>query len=734
MGLASNMDGDRDEADSGGRPAEPRRSTAGAGRRQEAAVRDLDPVPLDASVARLLDALPVLGWAKDAAGRYVHVNPLLAERFGVAAEAWAGRSDDEMGFPPREAAALRRNDRKVLKGGKSVVAVERTSTLNANERPFLVIKFPVRLCVEEEAPPGSEAAAGHRGVCGIAVEVAGSFTEQQQLASALGAAGAGSWAWSPRLDRIELSDACWKMIGLAPQSLPPTAQVWIDRTHPVDLERLREQIERCENGEAEAYRDVIRLRTRDGSWRHVLTSARVVDRGPDGRVARFVGILQDVEPLKRLELELRRKNNELAGRVTRGLQDLEESEQRFERLATEASLMLWTASPGEEADGEPGPTLWMNPELEAFFGPGEAHPLDGRRVLAEQVLRMSALEEGGDHAGTEPSAAGPEAGRTLEECPVIDAHGEHRWVLIRGQPRRTRDGRFLGRVGTVEDVTDRREAREALLRSRNELETLVANRTAELKERVAELAERNRELDRFTHIASHDMRSPIRSVTSYASLMAREVEEGSAAASHLGRIQRAGRRLSDLLDALLVFAAVGRGRLATAPVDVNRLVLDALEDLPAGPSGHRPVVSLGPLPSVEGDAVMLRQVFVNLLSNAVKYAGDGPPRVEVTAEQLPADADRPARARFLVADAGEGFDPQEANRLFEPFERGADPRVPGSGVGLSIVKRVVERHAGSVQATLEPERQLSTCFWVELPLRQPSPAEGAVRVPGAVRG
>ena len=690
------------------------------------------PVPLDASVARLLDTLPVLGWAKDAAGRYAYVNPRLAERFGLPAKEWAGRSDNELGLGPREAAALRRNDRKVLATGESVVAVERASTRWVDDRPFLVIKFPVRLCIERDATPGSEeAAAGHRGVGGIAVEVAGSFTEQQQLAQALAAAGAGSWSWTPAEDRLELSDACWALIGLEPQTLPPTGQVWIDRIHPADVDRLRVEIERCQSGAEGAYREVIRLKTREGGWRHVLTSARVVDRESDGSVRRFTGILLDVEPLKRLELELLRKNNELAGRVTRSLQDLEESEERFQRLAEGTSLMLWTAGPAEDGQEELLQTLWLNPELESFLGPGEAHPLDGRRVLAEQVAEMSRREL----PPADADAAADSSERPSEaELPVIDARGRRRWVVVRGQPRRTRDGRLLGRVGTVEDVTERREAREALLRSRDGFEALVADRTAELAERVAELAERNRELDRFTHIASHDMRSPIRSVNSYASLLAREVEPGTPSAKYLDRILRAGRRMSDLLDALLVFAAVGRGRLAAAPVDLSGLVLEALEDLPPGSSGDRPSVSVGPLPEVEGDAVMLRQVFVNLLNNAVKYAGDRPPRVEVTAEVFSAEGAVAPRVRVLVADAGEGIDPQEANRLFEPFERGADPRVPGSGVGLSIVKRVIERHAGTVRATLEPDRMLPTCFWVELPLRQPPPAAGAVEVPGAVRG
>ena len=569
--------------------------------------------------------------------------------------------------------------------------------------------------------------AGHRGAGGIAEGVAGAFIEQQQLASALGAAGGGSWAWSPGEDRIELSDACWGMIGLDPGALPPTGQVWIDRTHPADVQRLREEIRRCEAGEAEAYREVIRLKTREGVWRHVLTSARVEGRGPGGAVRRFVGILLDVEPLKRLELELQRKNNELAGRVARGLQDLEESEGRFHRLAEEASLLLWTTGPGG-GDAGPAEALWLNPELEAFFGPGETHPLAGRRVLTDRVVAMARS------AGPEGGGRGGGGDPHTDELPVLDAEGRRRWVVVRGQTRRTRDGRLLGRVGTVEDVTERRAAREALLRSRDELEALVAARTAELGERVAELAERNRELDRFTHIASHDLRSPLRTVTAYASLLARELEPGSPAAGHLERIRRAGRRMGDLLDALLVFSAVGRGRLAAAPVDLHALVLDALEDLPAGPSGDPVTVCLGPLPAVEGDAVMLRQVFVNLLGNAVKYAGDRRPRVGVSAEALPAGGGKPARARLLVADAGGGFDPAEANRLFEPFERGADPRVPGSGVGLSIVKRVVERHAGSVHAAVEPGRELPTRFWVELPLRQPPPVEAAVRVPGVVRG
>ena len=278
------------------------------------------------------------------------------------------------------------------------------------------------------------------------------------------------------------------------------------------------------------------------------------------------------------------------------------------------------------------------------------------------------------------------------------------------------------------------------------LQKTVEDQNARLGAQVAELAARNRELERFTHVASHDLRSPLRSILGFASRVQQSLPEGGEDRASVGRIVAAGHRMTGLLDALLAYAASGRGVRAATPTELADVVRDAAEDVRHEAAGHP--LCVGPLPRVHGDPVLLRQLFQNLLGNAIKYAGGRPPRVSVTAEAAPAPPETPGTpgtpeapgapeapalpgapgsagmVRVCVADAGEGVDPADAERVFEPFERNSRSGVQGSGVGLAIVRRVAEQHGGRAWVAMEGG-PLPTRFYVELPAAGPGGRGGA---------
>ena len=337
--------------------------------------------------------------------------------------------------------------------------------------------------------------------------------------------------------------------------------------------------------------------------------------------------------------------------------------------------MLWFTQDG-------GGHLWLNPSLEHYLG-DEKDGFTGGEILAAWI---DSLERNA-----------PEGQRTPEtvekEVSVLDAQGRTRWILLHGRARHTRVGGYLGHVGTVLDVTEQHEARAALETSKQQLEEEVSRQTVELRERVAELASRNTELDHFAHVASHDLRSPLRTITGFTSYLRPAVAGDAEAEGHIERILRATDRMAKLLDSLLAFASVGRGDFQPRAVALPRVVGEVLEDLAEEIARREASVAVGPLPEVLGDRTMLRQAFQNLLGNALKYAGEAPARVRIDAEEHPEGC-----VRVTVADAGIGFDPEAAEHLFDPFRRFHSEGVPGSGVGLSIVKRVAERHGGRVWA------------------------------------
>ena len=656
-----------------------------------------------------LDSFTGCVWVKDGEGVFLYANPAMHDRFAVERSGLIGRRTEQLGLPPAELAELLEHDRRVAQTREPFEGVERVTLPDGQQRVWSVVKFPL--------PTG---ASGRRLTGGMAVELPETRAQDERLALALDAGGGGTWQWDANGGEpsVRLSPGCYRMLGLEPEPGPVDAGPWRERVHPDDAEAFAAGRAAVLSGEEPELHV-------DGSWRWVRSLGRPIRRGPGGRPQRVVGLHLDVHAQKLAEELLRDRNRELQREVREGEELLEESEARFAGLVGDAQVMLWGTRGTGGDDPEDAPGLWMNPAMERFLGP-EARP--GGRVRAD-LERWLAEPAAGKVEGAKapglpgdpglprdsglPGVPGVPGGDTLErEVRVTDASGQTRWLLLSGRPRRTRTGRFLGHAGTAVDVTDRHRSRVRLEMANAGLEAEVQERTKELRERVAELAARNRELDQFAHVASHDLRSPLRTIIGFSDFLGPAVAGDPEAEGYLQRIQRAGGRMAALLDALLKFTSVGRGRITPGPVELGEVVAHALEDLTAEALRRGADVQVGPLPRVRGDGVLLRQVFQNLLGNALKYSGDRPPRVRVTAD----DAFREGgRCRVTVADAGVGFDPEVVPRLFEPFARFHREEAPGSGVGLSIVRRVVERHGGRVHAEARPGEEFPTRFHVELP-------------------
>jgi len=221
-----------------------------------------------------------------------------------------------------------------------------------------------------------------------------------------------------------------------------------------------------------------------------------------------------------------------------------------------------------------------------------------------------------------------------------------------------------------------------------------------VREHAAELEAANRELEAFTRSASHDLRSPLNAVLGLAALLQRSIgaQIPEAQRRWLVQIEQAARRMADLTDALMRLSRAGKQALVIEPVDVAALVQSVVDELQQA-EPQRPVqLRLGDLPQIQADASLLKQAFFNLLSNAFKYTrGVEPAEIEVGFEA------QGAERVFWVRDNGAGFAMDKAERLFHPFQRlHRDDEFEGSGIGLSIVQRIVQRHGGRIWAEAEP--------------------------------
>jgi signal transduction histidine kinase len=239
-----------------------------------------------------------------------------------------------------------------------------------------------------------------------------------------------------------------------------------------------------------------------------------------------------------------------------------------------------------------------------------------------------------------------------------------------------------------------------------ELTKRVAERNAELEAMNRELASANRELEAFSATVSHDLRSPLQAMLGFSELLLSE-SAGSLNAEqreYLGDIRDSGRRLTQLTEDFLRLARLGRQPLAKEPVDVSTLVRSVVADLRLGNSSDALEVRIGPLPDVTADPSLLKQVFVNLLSNAIKFTRESKsPVIDVTGRR------EDHYCEYSVRDNGVGFDMRMGAKLFGIFQRlPGTERFEGTGVGLSIVQRIVERHGGRIFAEAQPGE--GACF------------------------
>jgi PAS domain S-box-containing protein len=272
-------------------------------------------------------------------------------------------------------------------------------------------------------------------------------------------------------------------------------------------------------------------------------------------------------------------------------------------------------------------------------------------------------------------------------------------VSLSAAPIRDSAGAIIGASSIVRDITEQVRTEEALARQ------------------TLELRRSNAELERFAYVASHDLQEPLRTVTSFVQLLARRYQgklDADADEFIQFAVDGAG-RMRQLIQDLLAYARINSRGDAFVPVPLEEILAETLEGLRLALEESGAAVTHGPLPVVLADPAQMGQLFSNFIGNALKFRGTEPPTVHLQAER------RDAEWVLSIRDNGIGIDPRFFERIFVVFQRlhGRD-EYPGTGIGLALCERIVERHGGRIWVESGPGR--GAAFFFTLPDPRPDGA------------
>jgi PAS domain S-box-containing protein len=380
-------------------------------------------------------------------------------------------------------------------------------------------------------------------------------------------------------------------------------------------------------------------------------------KNESGDIMGGLGIIHEISERKKSEKQFEELIRSEIARY-----EAEKSEKYFRTMADSVPVLIWMSGPD-------GKCNYFNKTWLEFTGKTQEEELgDG---WAEGV-HPEDLEECLNTYRT--SFAAHETFRMEYRLKRVD--GKYRWVLDTGVPLLDTNGKFAGFIGSCLDITERKEMEEAL------------------KHQTEELARSNSELGQFAYVASHDLQEPLRMVASYTQLLANRYKEklDLDATEFITYATEGAIRAQQLVNDLLDYSRVETRGKGFTQVDCLHILEQAFKNLKLTIEETQAVITVDSLPTVTGDVTQLSQLFQNLLGNAIKFRKPGiPPQIHISAKEIKEGW------LFSFKDNGIGIDKQYFDRIFIIFQRlHTKSAYPGTGIGLSICKKIVERHHGKI--------------------------------------
>jgi PAS domain S-box-containing protein len=291
-----------------------------------------------------------------------------------------------------------------------------------------------------------------------------------------------------------------------------------------------------------------------------------------------------------------------------------------------------------------------------------------------------------------------------DEARLKNRHGEYRWHAVSGEPIIDADGRVLKWIGVFNDIDEQKTSAE-------KLEMLVALRTRELQRS-------NEDLQQFAHVASHDLKEPLRKIKIFGSRLKDEYKSllPEKARLYLSKIEGAADRMGSMVDGVLQYSSLSASAEKAEKVDLNGLLDSIQSDLEMIIQQSEATIIHSELPVIEGAPVLLYQLFYNLVNNSLKFRRENTSPVINIRSEVIGSGENPF-LKLVIEDNGIGFEMEYAERIFDSFSRlNPKDRFEGTGLGLALCKKIVERHGGTIEACGDPEK--GSIFTVNLPFSQ----------------
>jgi PAS domain S-box-containing protein len=485
---------------------------------------------------------------------------------------------------------------------------------------------------------------------------------------------AGYWDWDIPTGDEYMSPTFKKMFGYEDHEIENRAESWQRLIFAEDLPSVFEKFNQHVEGKGKTpFYNEVRYRHKNGSTVWVICTGKVIEWDDDGKAKRMIGCHINITERKQTE-EAQLQANSLLNATLESTADglLVVDNRGISKLENSRFVEMWRI-PQEILDNKLDETMLQ-------------YVLNQLREPEEFLAKVQELYRQPEMVSSDTLY--------LADGRVFDRYS---------QPQKIGD-EIVGRVWSFRDVTEYKQAEAEIHKLNEELEQRVNERTAQLEASYLEL-------DAFTYSASHDLRGPLNRISGFGQALLEDYASqlDPQGKDYLQRISNSSQHMAELIDDLLKLSKVSRMEIDCEPVEISVLVNVCLKELQAREPQRNLETVITPGLVVEGDTALLRIVLENMIDNAWKYT-----RQKEKARIEFGLTETDGRKAYYVRDNGAGFDMKHADKLFTAFQRlHSEQEFAGTGIGLSIVSRIITRHGGEVWAEGEPGK--GACFYFTLP-------------------